>query len=371
MGYSRRPPHTERVSLDAEYIEKIMNPSTPEDLTLALREPLSPVYREFVNLMQHDLEIEIIIERLIEKFVLKQHHLRQKEKEAFLLQMHIKSESDKDFSIYLVREKEKNARLQEEILLATRAKLNEIEKDLKRRMEKSEIQIEKTNKTLRQLQTQKDSNTQDYKDHIMSTFKSNENDMTFVTSKLNQNKEHVLVPLDKPIEQLRQLVDESVPPVDVVNVVEKSYEEAQKAHSIAMAQVTSSVQFIPPPPPPPLIKPKAAHYSAHDRLNLEFKFITQKLADSTNPSDILNAIKENKCLNKVFSMTEDVKREQCAIFEEAIEIGGKMRNAIHRLELARESYQQDAELFDALQKRKQQLDMDEKSIKSGARNSHL
>lgn len=53
-------------SANYDYVRMIINPQTPEELRLALRDPHSPAYKRMMYMFFEQLQIEIIIEKLIE-----------------------------------------------------------------------------------------------------------------------------------------------------------------------------------------------------------------------------------------------------------------------------------------------------------------
>lgn len=61
-------------SANFDYVRMIINPQTPEELRLALRDPHSPAYKRMMYMLIEQLQIEIIIEKLIEThlFITKQ-----------------------------------------------------------------------------------------------------------------------------------------------------------------------------------------------------------------------------------------------------------------------------------------------------------
>lgn len=71
-----------RLKPDIEaYLQKITNPQTPGDLILALRDPLSPAYKEMMNMIAMDLMISEIVETLIIKYLIQEFKLSEKEKD--------------------------------------------------------------------------------------------------------------------------------------------------------------------------------------------------------------------------------------------------------------------------------------------------
>lgn len=74
-------------SQQEEYIERITKPKTPEDVVLALQNPLSAIYKDALNMLIAQIQIDIIIEKLIQHYLLHEFQAKEQEKEELIKAM--------------------------------------------------------------------------------------------------------------------------------------------------------------------------------------------------------------------------------------------------------------------------------------------
>ena len=129
MGTIRRS--RERKPQYLKDIERIFNPRTADDMTFALSVPLSPVHKEFMNQLTQAVENEAIIEWLVEKFLLKEHKMREKEKEAIIRQMWMKDDADKEKANLHYSDMRKIEEARANLALQTRMQLEQMESKLR------------------------------------------------------------------------------------------------------------------------------------------------------------------------------------------------------------------------------------------------
>ncbi|WP_148337519.1 hypothetical protein [Aquicella siphonis] len=80
-----------QVSREEEYIRRVFEPRTPEDLALALQNPRSPAYRDMMNMLIAGMAIDLVMLKLIERYL--QHRIELDEKEREELKDSIERES--------------------------------------------------------------------------------------------------------------------------------------------------------------------------------------------------------------------------------------------------------------------------------------
>jgi|GEM_PF-3745967 hypothetical protein len=83
-------------SSQEKYIRRITEPRTSDDLILALRDPLSPVYKDMMNMILMDWMISDIVEKLIIKYLIEEYRINEKEKDELreeLLKRELRSQA--------------------------------------------------------------------------------------------------------------------------------------------------------------------------------------------------------------------------------------------------------------------------------------
>ncbi len=351
-GIRRR--HRDRKSGDMKYVDRIMSPSTPNDLLLALQNPLSPASKDMMNMLIQEIVIADIITRLIEKYILQKHKIRQKEKEAIVRQVRMKEEISNQYFIIHKQELYRISKQHQQMAL-----LSQIE--LKKKVEFWSIELKRLDNSIARMETKvaaaekrKDKHTAEWKTDMAARL-----DEKVDLGKLAfKGKNGTTVPADVVKNTLKNLVETTPAPVDLVNVVSKSHEAAAIAHAVTKAQSKTAIKFMPPPPPPLPGAPTARHFSQMHRVNLEFNFIKslaamEKGAEVT-AKDMLEIMKDKKnkpALEQLFAVSEAVRDAQENVFTDAMHIGKELRDGLLELDVANEIRKQTENVLEELKDR--------------------
>lgn len=371
MGSTRRS--KERKPQYLKDIERIFNPKTAEDLTFALTVPLSPVHKEFMNQLTQAAENEAIIEWLIEKFLIKHHKMREKEKEAIIRQMWMKHDSENERAKLHYSDMRKMEDARAKLAAQTRAQLEQMEVKLRSDLKNLGATIKVHQATLADLTAKKNQNTQQYRASVTNAFQQNiqTHQIQLRINRRDSNGNMTETVLQDPMVILNEVMAETPAPVDLVMQVKKSYIETGKAFEAAMAQKKTAIEFMPPQPPPlPRPVPSPVHLTKMGYVNLELN-MKIKAAGSNKAADILAMNRNEKdSYDKLFKLDTAVIAGQCAIFEDALKVGGEMQNCVRQLNVAREVHKMKSEILDELLECKKRPDLEEQAPPPTPGNSH-
>lgn len=86
-----------KTTLEDDYIRRIFEPRTPEDLTLALQNTHTPAYKDMMKRLIAGAEIELVIMELIDRYLQHQYEADEKEREDFRAIMERESRRQEEF----------------------------------------------------------------------------------------------------------------------------------------------------------------------------------------------------------------------------------------------------------------------------------
>lgn len=349
-----------------EYIEKVSNPRTPQDLLLALQNPSSPAYIHMMNLIAAKMDTLAVINLLVERFLVEQYEATQREKDQIFKEMlaqelavhkNIKPHEEKTnippTKIPLEEEKLRERLVERAQEIDTlRAKLYSIDDDIKALDKKAE----KNNKEWQDIISRQRTDLLNHIQFVSSSGKVIDKDdprhknLATPTGQEDLNKLASVVARS----YLMQAKQEESKPAEPT-LAESTHKDS--AMDEANQESDKNIPLAPAPPPPPPPKKPVTVKDVSDMMKSTMggmSFVFEELRDYVNArdsdtlQDFFKAIDQNKKGGKFRGGAKE-RQERVAAIENAFEIvNEKVEKEEERskkeMEVSRKEFIQAAEL---------------------------